>query len=69
MVKRRWIKKKGVEGGKREVEKRKILGLGSEVIQSIGEQKVPRRKKLLWGQRSKKWGSEVMFVNVKVNEI
>jgi len=53
-----------VEGGK--WKKRKIQGLGSEVIQSIGEQRVPRRKKRLWGQRSKKLGSEVIFVNVNV---
>jgi hypothetical protein len=59
------------EGGRRK--KRKNQGLGSEVIQSIGDQRVPRRKKRLWGQRSKKGGqrskklgSEVMFVNVKV---
>ena len=63
-------------GGRRKAggeKKGKILGLGSEVIQSVGKQKVPRRKKLPWGQRSKKGGqrskklgSEVMFVNVKV---
>jgi hypothetical protein len=58
MVKRRWIKKEGWNEACGRWKKRKILGLGSEVIQSIGEQKVPRRKKLLWGQRSEKRGQK-----------
>ena len=60
MVKRQWIKKKWVEGGRREVEKVKKFRFGVRGHPNHWEAVGSKAKKTALG-------SEVIFVNVKVN--